>query len=140
MKISNLKFKIFISLLLTASYLLPATSVYAGSSPLPCPTTASGGINIGDCFGYGQFTSIGQAISPLVMPGFSVAAAAVVIYFLWGAFNILKSGGNKEEMAAARGMITHAIIGFIILIFAFLILQFLLSSLFGITEFQLFQT
>ena len=81
---------------------------------------------------------MGQATSRLVIPVFSIAAAAVVIYFLLGAFKYLSSGGNKEAVAGARGMITHAIIGFLILMFAFLILQFLISSLFGITNFQLF--
>lgn len=68
---------------------------------------------------------------------FSIATALVTIYFLWGAFKYLVSAGNKEETAGARDMITHAIIGFIILIFAFLILQFLLSSLFGISDYQI---
>lgn len=93
------------------------------------------GVQISDCFGFGDFTSFGQVVSELVPAAFSIAAAAVVIYFLWGAFNYLKSGGNKEDVAGARQMITHAIIGFIILMFAFLILQFLLSSLFDITGF-----
>lgn len=95
------------------------------------------GVNIGACFGYGNIPSFGDATSKLIMPMFSLMTAIVVLYFLWGALNYLKSGGNKEEVAAARGMITHAIIGFIILILAFLILQFLLSSLFDITSLQI---
>lgn len=108
----------------------------------PCPTPPyPSGVSIKDCFGFGpSFSSFGDIISKLVPTIFSVAAAAVVIYFLWGAFNWLKSGGNKEEIAGARNMITHAVIGFIILMFAFIILQFLLSSLFGITNLQLFQS
>ncbi len=97
-------------------------------------------VDIGEKFGFGGVTSLGKITGDLVPSIFSIAAALVIIYFLWGAFNYLKSGGNKEEVAAAQQMITHAIIGFIILIFAFLILQFLLSALFGITTFQLFQT
>lgn len=96
--------------------------------------------NIGDKFGFGDFTSFGDILSKLVTPVFSVAATLVIIYFLWGAFDLIKSGSNKEEIAGAREKITHAIIGFIILIFAFLILQFLLFSLFGFTGFQLFQS
>ena len=99
-----------------------------------------GGVNIGDCFGFGDIKSLGQATSQLVTPAFSIATVAVIIYFLLGAFKYLKSGGDKEEVAGARQMITHAIIGFIILMFAFLILQFLLSNLFGIKGFQLFKT
>ena len=106
----------------------------------PCTPNPKGGFDIGSCFGFGGITSLGDALSRLVAPGFSLAAAAVVIYFLLGAFKYLKSGGDKEEVSAARAMITHAIIGFIILMFSFLILQFLLSALFGITGFQLFQS
>lgn len=104
----------------------------------PSPVYAK--VEIGKIFGFGDIKSLGDATSRLVVPGFSLAAVAVVIYFLMGAFKFLTSGGNKEEVAAARAMITHAIIGFIILMFAFLILQFLLSALFGITGFQLFKS
>lgn len=97
-------------------------------------------VNIGKTFGFGSITSLGQLTSQIVNPLFAFAGALVVIFFLWGAFKYLISGGNKEEVAAARGMITHAIIGFIILMFAFVILQFLLFSLFGITSFQLFRS
>ncbi len=95
------------------------------------------GVDIGEKFGFGNFKSLGGATSNLVPAIFSLAAALVVLYFLWGAFKYLTSKGAKEETAAAQQMITHAIIGFIILMFAFLILQFLLSSLFGVTGFQI---
>lgn len=91
-----------------------------------------GPVNIGEKFGFGNISSFGEVTSQLVTPIFSIAAAAVIILFLWGAFKWLKSGGNKEEIAAARQIITHTIIGFVLLIFAFLILQFLMSSLFGV--------
>lgn len=85
----------------------------------------SPGVNIGEKFGFGNITSFGDAVSKLVTPIFSIAAAAVIIFFLWGAFKWLKSGGNKEEIAAARQIIIHTIIGFIILMFAFFIMQFI---------------
>lgn len=91
----------------------------------PCKTNPKGGIDIGSCFGFGDITSLGQAINQLVLPVFSIATTAVVIYFLLGAFKYLKSGGNKEELAGAQQMIIHAIIGFVILIFAFFILQYI---------------
>jgi len=110
---------------------------------LPPPAYAqspSPGVNIGEKFGFGGITSLGEATSKLVMPIFSVITAMVIIYFLWGAFNYLQSKGDKEEIEHARQMIIHAIIGFIILMLAFMILQFLLSSLFGVTGFQIIQT
>lgn len=90
------------------------------------------GVDIGEKFGFGDIRSVGEATNRGVPYLFSLLAAIVVIYFLWGALKFILSKGNKEEVAEARGMITHAIIGFILLIFAFLILQFLLNSLFKI--------
>ncbi len=81
-------------------------------------------VDIGNEYGFGYIKSLGEGVSLLVNPTFSIAIAVVVIYFLVGAFKYLTAAGNKDAIAAARAMIIHAIIGFIILIFAFLILQF----------------
>lgn len=89
------------------------------------PPPAQAVFDIGDVFGYGYIKSLGQGTSYLVAPTFSLATAAVIIYFLIGAFKFLTSAGDKEAVASARNMITHAIIGFVILIFAYLILQFI---------------
>ncbi|MBI4066790.1 hypothetical protein HY407_00250, partial [Candidatus Gottesmanbacteria bacterium] len=95
-------------------------------------------VDIGQKFGFGDIQSLGEGTSKLVTPFFSIAAVLVVIYFLLGAFKYLKSAGNKEEVEGARQMITHSMIGFIILIFAFFILQILLSNLLGIKSLKLF--
>ena len=74
---------------------------------------------------------MGQGTSLLIPGIFSFAFFLVIFYFLLGGFKYLKAGGNKEEVEGGRQMINHAIIGFIILMLAFFILQFLLTSLFG---------
>lgn len=116
------------------------TPAYAASpNPQPCPTASGGGILLGGCFGFGDIRSLGDTTNKFIPGLFSFLVALVVIYFLWGSFKYIISGGNKEAVAAARGMITHAIIGFVILMFAFIILQFVLSSLFGFNDLQIFQ-
>ncbi len=90
------------------------------------------GVRISDCFGFGDVKSVGDATNRGIPALFALLAAIVVVYFVWGAFKFILSRGNKEAVAEARGMITHAIIGFILLIFVFVILQFLLNSLFKI--------
>lgn len=82
-------------------------------------------VDIGTEYGFGDIQSLGEGVNRLVMPTFSIATAVVVIYFLVGAVKFLMSGGDKEAVGSARAMITHAIVGFIILIFAFLILEFI---------------
>lgn len=94
-------------------------------------------VKIKDQFAFGNISSLGEGIDRLVAPVFSLATLLVVIYFLIGAVKLIISGGDKEAINSARAMITHAIIGFVILMFAFLILQFMFSSLFGISDFQI---
>lgn len=76
-------------------------------------------------YGFGNIVSLGDflsgAVKNLVFP---LAGIAIVIYFLLGAFNLLISAGDKEKVGKAREMITHAIIGFVLLMLIFAVLQF----------------
>lgn len=101
-------------------------------------TVHAQGVDIGKHFGFGGIKSLGQATSQLMTPFFSIASFLVIMYFLAGAFKYLRSGGNKDEVEGGKQMIVHAIIGFLLLMLTFLVLQFMLSSLFGVTGFQIF--
>lgn len=81
--------------------------------------------DIGQNFAFGDIGTLGEGLNKLVAPVFSIAVTLVVIYFLIGGFKYLTSAGEKEAVASARSMIIHAIIGFVLLLFIFLILQFL---------------
>ncbi len=118
------KFIVNSSLLIVQSFLLLTITSYL------LPITVHADVPIGDYFGFSGITSLGAGTSLLVPSVFSVAAVIVIIYFLLGAFKFLKAGGSKEEVAGAKAMIIHAIWGFIILMFAFLVVQFLLGKLF----------
>lgn len=101
------------------------------------PTTyAQGKVNLKDEFAFGTIDSLGQFFTLLAGPAFAIAGLAVSFYFLIGALRYLSSGGDKNAIEGARNMITHAIIGFIMLIMAFLLLQFL-PQLFGLRGFQI---
>lgn len=93
-------------------------------------------IDISKEYAFGDIHSLGQGVDLLVKPTFTIAIIAVVIYFLIGGVKWLTSGGDKDATSSARSMITHAIIGFVLLMFAFLIFQFLFQA-FGI-PFSLF--
>lgn len=88
-------------------------------------------VKIGDYFGFGDITSLGEGTSKLVPFIFSAAAFLVIFYFLMGAFQYLRAGGNKEEVEKGRQMITHSFIGFILLMLAFLVIQYVLTGFFG---------
>lgn len=83
------------------------------------------GVDLGKEFGFGNINTLGEGFDRLVLPGFGIAALAVVFYFLFGAFKLLTSGGDKNAVEGAKNMITHALIGFVLLMMMFLILQYL---------------
>lgn len=97
---------------------------YAQSSALPT-------VNLGSQFGFGHIKSLGDGISYLVGPAFTIVGIAVLLYFLFAASKLIFSGGDKTAVAAAREMITHSLIGVILLLMSFFVLPFILSY-FGI--------
>lgn len=52
----------------------------------------------------------------------ALAGIVVFIMFLIGGFKYLTSGGDPKALEGAKGTLTHAILGLIVLVFAFLIL------------------
>lgn len=93
-------------------------------------------VKLEDVYAFGDIKTLGEGLDRLTGPAFAIATTAVVIYFLIGGVKFLLSGGDKAQIEGAQKMITHAIIGFIILIFAYLILQFI-PQIFGI-NYELF--
>ncbi|KKS12140.1 MAG: hypothetical protein UU67_C0057G0011 [Candidatus Daviesbacteria bacterium GW2011_GWB1_41_5] len=93
-------------------------------------------VDLGGQYQFGHVKTLAQGWEYLIMPAFSIAAAAVVIYFVIGGLRYLLSGGDKEAVSKAQKMITHAIIGFVLLIVMFLILQFIPEFL-GIEGFKI---
>ena len=57
----------------------------------------------------------------------------LLIYLLWGAFDIVTSGGDKENAAKARTKLTNAVIGIIILVAVIVIWNYL-TGIFGLTQ------
>jgi hypothetical protein len=82
------------------------------------------------------FNSLGQFIGDLLIPAFSIAGILLVLYILWGGFKWLSSGGSKEGVSAARQMITHAVIGMVLLVLIFVLFKFI-PEFFG-TTFKIF--
>ncbi len=72
-----------------------------------------------------QNSSVGGLISSLIGPAFDIAGVLLIFYFIFAAFKFMTSGGDKEALASARAMITHAVIGFLALMLLFLVVQFI---------------
>lgn len=68
-------------------------------------------------------TSLNDIFTRILTIVFTVAAVLVLIYLIWGAFQWITSGGDKEAVGKARSRIIHALVGLAILALAFLIIK-----------------
>lgn len=74
--------------------------------------------------GADKYTNLAGFISPLLNIAFYVGMFLVFYFLVWGAFQYMMAGGNKEELAKARSRITWAIVGLMIILLAFSITKF----------------
>lgn len=66
-------------------------------------------------------TSLGYVVSQFLNLTFTLALVLTFVWFVWGAYEYLVAQGQKEALASARNRIKWAVIGFVVLILAFLI-------------------
>ena len=73
----------------------------------------------------------GDLISRTIGLLFVLGALAFFFMLLWGAITWILSGGDKAGLESAKGRITNAIVGFVLLIASFAIVK-LIETFFGI--------
>lgn len=66
---------------------------------------------------------ISLVLSNLVLLIYMIAGVVFIFMILFGAFQWMTSGGEKEAVAAARNRIIHAIIGIILFGIAFAVIE-----------------
>lgn len=76
---------------------------------------------------------IGKIISAFLPAILGIAGFVTVIIIIISGIQFVTSGGNPEAAAAARGRLTFAIIGFVIIVLAFAILQIVDQIFLGTT-------
>ena len=97
------------------------TSICAGESTAYCSDTANSGQN--DIYGpTGLITSAIDIIS-------LIAGVVAVIVLMIGGFRFVVSGGDANSVSGARNMILYALVGFIIIGAAQLIMRFIIGTL-----------
>ena len=77
----------------------------------------------------GFATDIGVLIQAVLSFVMVIAALLVFLYLIWGGIEWITSGGDKGKTENARGKITAAVIGLIILATAFAVLTLVLNFL-----------
>lgn len=72
-----------------------------------------------------EFTNLASVVTASVKYIFPIAGILLLLYIVWGGFGYLTSIGDPKKAEAARGKITNAIIGFVIIFTAFWLVQIL---------------
>ncbi len=80
---------------------------------------------------FGTNTTLGEIIGTVLPYIFGAAGIALLIYLIIGGFQFMLSRGDPKAAQAAQAKITNAVIGFVIVIVAFTIVQ-LFGQLFGL--------
>ena len=90
------------------------------------------GVNNGGVFASTAGLSSGDlptTIASLIRVGLGLLGIVAVVIILIGGFKYMTSGGNDEKVKSARKVMTTGIIGLVIILSAFAIAQFVLSSI-----------
>jgi len=58
-----------------------------------------------------------------------ISALAMLFYLLWGGYDWITSGGDKEKLAKARSKITNAVIGMVITISLLAVYNLIVSDI-----------
>lgn len=69
--------------------------------------------------------------SNVVSAAIALAGIVLFVMFLIGGFRFITSGGDPKATEAARGTLTHAVLGLVVILLAFLILQ-LIKTITGV--------
>lgn len=102
----------------------------AGSALFAMASTAMAQVDIGTVAPTKGFAAnLGDVLSTLLSLVMALAALAVFLYLIWGAFEWITSGGDKGKTESARNKITAAVIGLIVLAAAYAILTLMLQIL-----------
>lgn len=95
-----------------------------------CPNTAAGGQNFAALCTI-NFDNLGSVVNNILIIVLTVAVVISLFFLIWGGIKWITSGGDKAGVEAARNHVVAAIVGLVIALLAFFIIQ-IVGGLFGI--------
>ena len=78
----------------------------------------------GGAFHLTDSSSLGEVLSGTLEVVFYIAGFLLFFWMLWGVFKYLLAEGDKEHLVKARNHLRWALVGFIVVILAFLLSQY----------------
>ncbi len=122
----NQKSKFKIILLVTIFYLLVTVVSAQAADPLvPCGPDSHGGKGCQFC---DLIILIGNVINFAL---YNIAIPLVVVFIVWGGLTIMTAGDSTEKVSQGRKMIQSAIVGVLIALGAWMIINMVLSAVGG---------
>lgn len=107
---------------------------------LPFASAASGQLESEDLLSadFGDATGLGQSelqttIGSLIRVALGFLGVVAVVIILLGGFKWMTAGGNEDNVTKAKGLIIAGIIGLAIILSAYAIASFVISSIVGAT-------
>lgn len=94
--------------------------------------TCEGGTTIADgasCVKTGGPTDMGAVVTTIVNTALYVIGILSVLMLIFGGIKYTMSGGNEKEVTAAKNTILYAIIGIVIALLAYAIVNFVITTL-----------
>lgn len=82
----------------------------------------------------GAPTDLGTFIAGGIRIFIIVAGFALLIYMLWGAFDWISSGGDKERITKAQHKITNAVIGMFMVIISLTLFNLIAGNILNIIK------
>ncbi len=79
--------------------------------------------------------TVGDIVTSIVPILFVITGLILLLYLIWGGFSLMLSKGDPKAVESAKGRITSAIIGFVIIFIAYWLVQFL-GTILGIKQFE----
>ncbi|OGC58061.1 hypothetical protein A3A70_02775 [candidate division WWE3 bacterium RIFCSPLOWO2_01_FULL_42_11] len=130
--------KMLVVALLVSMFMMQLTATPALAANKEC-----GFSNLGACAGTGLIftsneicTDATSCITFFVNLIFLFAVLATFVVLVWGGLDYIMSGGDSAKAATARGKITNAIVGLVIVILAWAITNLVLGTFSTGTELQ----
>ncbi len=74
--------------------------------------------------------TIGDLINRLIAFILPLAGVILILIFIWGGYDLILSQGQPDKIKSAKAKITAGIIGFLLLIFSYVIVK-LITTIFG---------
>jgi len=88
---------------------------------------------VGNTIGLGT-ADLKETVINIIQWVLGLLGLIAVIMILWGGFMWMTAGGNEDKVATAKKIITAAVIGLIVILLAWAIVTFVVSTASNVTE------